>query len=266
MADQSVASRVSSPDESLTQRVLAEAAQAWAIAVKDIRVYYLTPPMVMFGLIMPFFIFFSFSVGRGLDPEDSVARLLAMTTFFTASSAGPVILPLERRTRTFDRLLVAPLSMVTILLGKTLVGAFFGSAVALVPLLAGLVLFQLTIADPFLLVAGVCGGALAFSAVGLLFATIPAQSVGAIMMPSTLLRWPLLFISGIFVPLAEMDPWARAVSFISPLTYTQDLLNHAVLGAGSQSLMLDILALPICLVLFFTVALKLLDMGKQRGD
>lgn len=254
------------PRERLPQRLAAEACQAWAIAVKDVRVYYLTPPMIMFGLIMPFFIFFSFSVARGLSPETSVARLLALTTFFTASSAGPVIVPLERRTRTFDRLLVAPLALVTVLLGKTLVGAFFGIVVALVPLVAGLVLFRFTVADPVLLAGGVVLGSLAFSAMGLLFAAIPTQTVGAIMMPSTLLRWPLLFISGIFVPLAEMDPWARAVSYLSPLTYSQDLLNHAVLGSGAQSLLLDLVALPACLVLFLAVALKLLDLGRRRGD
>jgi ABC-2 type transport system permease protein len=245
---------------------MAEAGQAWAIAVKDVRTYYLTPPMIMFGLIMPFFIFFSFSVARGLAPETSVAKLLALTTFFTASSAGPVILPLERRTRTLDRLLVAPLSLVTVLVGKILVGAFFGIAVALVPLLAGLALFRFSIADLVLLVAALVGGTLAFSAMGLLFAAIPTQSVGAIMMPSTLLRWPLLFISGIFVPLVEMDPWARVVSYLSPLTYSQDLLNHAVLGAGAQSPVLDLLALPACLVLFLGVALKLLELGRRRGD
>ena len=42
------------------QRVLDELAQAWAIAIKDVRVYYLKAPMIMFGLLLPFFLFFSF--------------------------------------------------------------------------------------------------------------------------------------------------------------------------------------------------------------
>ena len=266
MANQLMAGRVPYLDEGPWRRVLAEAEQAWVIAVKDVRVYYLQPPMIMFGLIMPFFIFFSFSVGRGIDPASSVARLLAMTTFFTASSAGPVILPLERRTRTYDRLLVAPVSLVTVLLGKSLVGTFFGIVVALVPLLLGLAFFRTPVADPVVLVVGLIGGSLAFSALGILFGSVPAQSPGAIMMPSTLLRWPLLFISGIFVPLPDMAPWARALSFVSPLTYTQDLFNHALLGSGAQSLALDLVALPLCLVLFLVSALKLHDLGRQRGD
>ena len=252
-------------DESLLERIVAEAAQAWAIAVKDVRIYYLTPPMIMFGLLMPFFMFFSFSVGRGLGPETSVARMVALTTFFTASSAGPVILPMERRTRTIDRLLVAPLSLVTMLLGKTLVGTFFGVVVSLVPLLGGLVIFGAGVAEPLLLAVGLLGGALAFSALGILLASIPADSPGAIMMPSTLLRWPLLFISGIFIPLADMAPWTRAASYVSPLTYTQDLFSYAVLGTGAQSLALDLVALPLSLVLFLVPAMKLHDVSRRLG-
>ena len=264
MDEKPLAGQLSS-DESLLQRIWAETGQALIIAIKDVRVYYLKPPMIMFGLLMPFFMFFSFSIGRGLGPETSIARLLALTTFFTASSAGPVILPLERSTRTFDRLLVAPVSLVTVLLGKCLVGTFFGLAVAMVPLAGGLAVFRMGVSNPALLVFGLMVGSLAFSALGILFASVPAESPGAIMMPSTLVRWPLLFISGIFIPLQDMAPWARALSYASPLTYTQDLLNHAILGAGAQSLTLDLVALPLCLALFLVPALKLHDLSRRLG-
>ena len=49
------------------------------------------------------------------------------------------------------------------------------------------------------------------------------------MMPSTLVRWPLLFISGIFIPLGEMAPWTRALAYLSPLTVV--LLVFLVLAA-----------------------------------
>ena len=158
-----------------------------------------------------------------------------MTSFFTASSAGPVIIPLERRVGTYDRLLAAPMSLVTLLLGKALVGTFFAVLVSVVPLLVGVLWLRVPIANVALLVVGLPLSSLTFSAFGLLFASLPARSVGSVMMPSTLIRWPLLFVSGIFVPLTEMAPWARVLSFLSPLTYTQDLMNHAVLDLGYLS-------------------------------
>jgi ABC-2 type transport system permease protein len=252
-------------NDSLLARIGDEMTQAWAIAVKDVRVYYLTPPMIMMGLLMPFFMFFSFSVKRGLGPEAGVARLLALTTFFTASSAGPVIIPIERQMRTYDRLLAAPVSLITILLGKGLVGIFFGIVTSLTSLLIGLLVWRVTIATPWLLLGGLLLSTAAFSALGLLFASVPGQTVGNILMPSTLLRWPLLFISGVFIPLEEMSAWARILSYLSPLTYTQDLMNHAVLGAGAQGPVLDLVMLPLCLLLFLFPALKLHDRSRKLG-
>jgi len=246
-------------------RLRDEASQAWTVAVKDVRVYYLTPPMIMFGLMLPFFLFFSFSVRREIAMEVGVARLLALTTFFTASSAGPVIIPLERRTGTYDRLLAAPMSLATLLLGKTLVGAFFATLVSLVPLLVGLLALGVTVANPVQLIVGVPLASLAFSAFGLVFASIPTRSVGNIMMPSTLVRWPLMFISGIFVPLEEMATWARILAYVSPLTYAQDLMNHAMLGRGYLNPWLDLALLPVLLVVFLIPAARLHHRARVLG-
>ncbi|MGQ9629948.1 MAG: ABC transporter permease [bacterium] len=88
------------------------------------------------------------------------------------------------------------------------------------------------------------GKLLAVNHIDFAFVSGSAQSPGQVMMPSTLLRWPLLFVSGISIPLREMSFWARALSYASPLTYAQDLMNHAVLGEGAQSLGLDAAVLP----------------------
>jgi ABC-2 type transport system permease protein len=221
--------------------------------------------MIMFGLLLPFFLFFSFSIKRAVAPEVGVARLLALTTFFTASSAGPVIIPLERRVGTYDRLLAAPMSLVTLLLGKAWVGTFFAVLVSVVPLLVGRLWLRVSVADVGLLLVGLPLSSLAFSAFGLLFASVPARSVGSIMMPSTLIRWPLLFISGVFIPLAEMAPWARVLSFLSPLTYSQDLMNHAVLGQGYLSPWLDLALLPLLTVGFLAVGAYLHHRSRIVG-
>jgi ABC-2 type transport system permease protein len=247
------------------RRLQDEMAQAWTVAVKDVRVYYLTPPMLMFGLLLPFFLFLSFSIKREVAAEVGTARLLALTTFFTASSAGPVIIPLERRTGTYDRLLAAPMSLLTLLLGKTLVGTFFAMVVSMVPLLVWLLWLHVTLADTGLLLAGLVLASLAFSAFGLAFASIPTRSVGSIMMPSTLIRWPLLFISGTFIPLGEMAPWIRALAHLSPLTYAQDLMNHAVQGIGLLNLWLDLTVLLLASLLFLLPSVKLHQRSRRLG-
>jgi ABC-2 type transport system permease protein len=116
-----------------------------------------------------------------------------------------------------------------------------------------------------LLVIGLPLSSLVFSAFGLLFASLPARSVGSIMMPSTLIRWPLLFVSGVFVPLAEMAPWMRVLAFLSPLTYTQDLMAHAVPGLGYLSPWLDLALLPLLTAGFLAVGARLHHRSRVVG-
>lgn len=246
-------------------RLKDELAQVWTIASKDIRVYYLQPPMIMFGLALPFFLFFSFSIKRNVSAETGVAQLLAMTTFFMASSAGPVIVPLERKTGTYDRLLAAPMSLATLLIGQTLVGAIFSFIASIVPLLVGVLFLHVVIANPLLLFSGLLLASLAFSAFGMVFGSIPVQSVGSIMMPSTLIRWPLLFISGIFIPLSEMAPWARILSYLSPLTYAQDVINKAVSGVGYFNPWFDLALLVVLVALFLIPAARLHHRSQVLG-
>ncbi|MEA3396524.1 MAG: ABC transporter permease [Chloroflexota bacterium] len=247
------------------QRLRDELVQAWTVTVKDMKVYYLKPGMIMFGFLMPFFMYFSFSVKREMAAAQGVSRLLAMTTFFTAAAAGPFIIPLERRLGTYDRLLAAPMSLITLLLGKTAVGALFAVVTSAFALLVGVLAFGVTIAQPWLLIAGVILGSISFSALGLIFGSIPTRNPGDVQMPSTLLRWGLLFISGIFVPLAEMGAVARTVAYLSPLTYAQDLMNHAVLGVGLLNPWLDMAVLLVSGVLFLLPSVKMHLRSKRLG-
>lgn len=278
-------------NDSWLARAADELAQAWVIAVKDVQAYYLTPTTVLWALLMPFAMWSCFVVRQGMTAELGLARLLAIITFFTPSSVGPVIILLERRMRTYDRLLVAPVSLGMVIVGKSLVGVFFGLAVSLLPLIMGLAIFRVTIASPVLLLISLILSASVFAALGTLFASGSAQMPCQVLIPTMLLRWPLLFISGVFIPLDQMAPWMRALSYVSPLTYAQDLLNHAIVGTsakgpligwmcglqlcqvtlpggllgGLQNPLLDLSMLLCLLVLFFIPALKLHRRSRRLG-
>jgi ABC-2 type transport system permease protein len=85
------------------------------------------------------------------------------------------------------------------------------------------------------------------------------------MMPSTLIRWPLLFISGIFIPLEEMTTWTRGLAYLSPLTYAQDLMNHAVPGAGLLNPWLDLAVLLVSGILFLVPSTLMHRRSRQLG-
>ena len=194
-----------------------------------------------------------------------MSRLLALTIFFTAAAAGPFIIPTERRLGTYDRLLAAPMSLLTLLLGKIAVGAFFAIVVSSVAAIVGILFLDVSVAQPALMIGGIFIGAFTFSTMGLIFGSIPTRNPGDVQMPSTLIRWVLLFVSGVFVPLSEMSTVARGVSYLSPLTYAQDLMNHAVLGTGELALWLNLSILFLSGILFLLPSIKLHKRGRVLG-
>lgn len=107
--------------------------------------------------------------------------------------------------------------------------------------------------------------AFSFSTLGLVFGSMPTTNPGDVQMPSTLLRWGLLFISGVFIPLGEMSPFARAIAYLSPLTYAQDVMNHAVLGNGLLNPWLDLTVLGLSGVLFLIPAIRMHRRAQVLG-
>jgi len=73
-------------------------------------------------------------------------------------------------------------------------------------------------------------------------------------------RFPMLFLSGVFLPVTEMAWPLRLVAAVLPLTYTVDALRHLVLrGAGaSYPLWANLLVLAAFAVVLYVIALRLL--------
>jgi ABC-2 type transport system permease protein len=134
---------------------------------------------------------------------------------------------MERANQTFDRFLTSPVSLFSILLGKTVAGIIYGAGVSVIPVLVGMAFFGSQIVSVGAMIACFALSSLAFSALGIMFASIPGQTPGQVMMPLNFVRIPLLFISGVFTPIGELPTWMQAVSMLSPLTHTVELARYA---------------------------------------
>lgn len=71
-----------------------------------------------------------------------------------------------------------------------------------------------------------------FTSIGLIFASRmkDEQGFGLIM---NFLVFPMLFLSGAFVPFNNFPLWIKIVSYINPMTYGVDGLRYALLGAST---------------------------------
>jgi len=227
------------------------------ITKKDIRIYYNKGPVVSFGLLMPLFLFLAFLIGnRNLSIEFLISGLIGMTLFFTATAVSPIIAPWEAQFGTLERLISAPISITTLIFGDVLASFIFGVGITIVPVVIGLAI-GIEIIHPLILILGIILAGACFSSLGLLLSTPPTNAPSNIMMISTLIRFPLVFISGIFIPLNKMPFWGKVIASISPLTYFTDLTRYSLHGQNFYPITLDLIAIIIFMIIFFILAVEL---------
>lgn len=95
---------------------------------------------------------------------------------------------------------------------------------------------------------------LTFAAFGILFSA-RAQEMPNAMVPMNLVRLPMLFVSGVFVPLEAMPGFLRPIAYLMPLTYAVDAMRQTVLGPLEPLMLLgDMAALSLFLTLFLGAA------------
>ncbi len=230
---------------------------SWAIAKKDVKIYYLTPPTLMFGVLFPLFLFLSFAVGRQVPAGALFPGLIAITLLFSASSIGPAVIPTERRVKTYERLLLAPISAYSVMLGKTLSGFLFSVGIGLFMIVVGFALFDTQISNYAALVLGLLLPALCFAMLGIMLAMFPRENPGDIMLPLNFIRLPLIFVSGVFVPLEQMPLIGQVASWISPLTYANDLIRFAYDGTTTFGPAVDATLLIFFIVAFLVAGIRI---------
>ena len=234
------------------------------VTEKNIRIYYTKAPVMIFGLLFPLFMFLSFYLGRKMDLYLFFPGLLAMSLFFTSSSVGPLITPWEKQAGTYERLLSFPVTINTIILGDVAAGMIFGIIINLIVLITGLIFLNYNV-NVLFLITGVVLASFCFSSLGVLLASPSVRSPSHIMMFSSLIRFPLIFISGIFIPLEKLQGIGKGLSYISPITYLVDLFNFSFKGKHFIPLTVDITALFIFSVIFLFLANRFHQRNLMRG-
>jgi ABC-2 type transport system permease protein len=125
----------------------------------------------------------------------------------------------------------------------------FGIGITVVTIIIGLAL-GLSLLHGITLLAAIFLAACCFSAIGMLLAVPPTNVPSNIMMLSSLIKFPLVFISGIFIPLEQMPAWGLVLAVCSPLTYFTDLVRYSFTEAHYFPVLIDIAALGMFTLVF----------------
>lgn len=106
-------------------------AKAYFIAKKDMRAYYLKPPLISWGLLLPIVFVFAFYLKNPRGIQEVILGLIGLTLLFSSTSMAAIVITFEKRIGALERLLLAPLYPRTIIAGKTLGSTSFGLIITL---------------------------------------------------------------------------------------------------------------------------------------
>jgi ABC-2 type transport system permease protein len=225
----------------------------WNILAKDMRAYYLKPPNISWGIVFPlaWTAMFFIRSGSGLDSIPSLLPgVMAVSVLFGTTSMLAVTVTFEKKGRSFERLLLAPIPLELLMLAKTTGAILFGVANAFVPVIMAAFLTDLSGINWLTLIPAVVLIAVSSTFLGL-FIAVSVSEVFEAQTFSNFFRFPMIFLCGLFFPIEQLPIWLRPLSYILPLTYGADVLHGSVHRPPHMSLLVDFgLLIAFCAVLF----------------
>ena len=226
----------------------------WNIMLKDMRTYYLKPPNISWGLIFPLAWTGMFFIRSGGGRENILTLLpgvMAMSILFGTTSLLAVTVTFEKKNRSFERLLLAPIPLELLMLAKTSGAILFGVVNAFVPVVLALFLTDLSHVTWTAILPAVAMIAISSTFLGL-FVAVSVSEVFEAQTFSNFFRFPMIFLCGLFLPVGSLPVFLRPLSYLFPLTYGADILHGAVLGQAGLPLGLDFsILVGFCMLLFY---------------
>ncbi len=198
---------------------------------------------VLSTIVQPLFFLlilgFGFNIALFPDMEGSYINFLApgiiaMAILFSSMFTGVSVL-WDKQSGFLQEVLVAPVSRLSIVIGRTLGGAtialFQGFIIMIIALLLGVPIIDI----PGLLLTIVIMVLLSFTAVGfgLIIASKMRDFEGFQSLMSLILM-PLLFLSSAFYPISDSLPrWLQVLSYCNPLFYMIDGIRGSLTGVNN---------------------------------
>jgi ABC-2 type transport system permease protein len=191
--------------------------------------------------------------GQGNYLQFIAPGIIGMTIIFTAIFNGMQVI-WDRQFGFLKETMVAPVSRLSIMFGRTLGGATVSTAqgilVLILATIAGFRPISLFDIAPALVIMLLI--ALLFSALGIMVASLLKDMQGFQLIMNFLVM-PLVFLSGAFFPLNGVPSALLLVARFDPLSYGIDALRYFFIGSATFPLVLDISVLAAVTGIFLAL-------------
>ncbi|MGE3274731.1 MAG: ABC transporter permease [Vicinamibacterales bacterium] len=235
----------------------------WRLVWLETKIFLREPLGAIGTVIVPVIVFVvlgRFVGGRPQSAEDAgfltvgLPALAAILIAINAVLSLVTIVAIYRESGILKRLRATPLRPVTILTAHVIVKLMLTAVTLGLTLAAGKRYYPISLDLPVLSFSlALVVSTVSILSVGFLIASIVptarfAQPVGAIIL------YPMIAISGLFVPLDVLPPWLAAVAHAQPLTYAASLLVGIASGDRWLAHIGDLAGLAIVFVVCISLS------------
>ncbi len=232
------------------------------LTLTELKLFWREPEALFFTFIFPaFFLFLTMEIFVSPDaPKEIVINyvmpsLMVLVIASTAIFGVPATIASYRQIKFFKRLKSSPVTPLTIL-GSLALANFIVTLLGIVLLaVMAMLVYDANFAEsPISFLAGFV---LAFVSIAAIFLFIPgiARSERMAITISNIIFLPVMFFSGVFMPLDRLPDWiARYISPFIPVTYAVELLQGLWLGTPLFDLTREVFILVGILCLGLVIA------------
>jgi ABC-2 type transport system permease protein len=174
-----------------------------------------------------------------------VPGIIGMSILFSSTFGGLSML-WDREFGFLKEIMVAPVSRVSIVLGRIAGGATTTLIQAMLILGISVIMgFKVaSVSSVFLALVFMTLISITFLGLGLIFASKMRDMQGFSIVMNFVI-FPLFFLSGALYPLDNFPAWLRSISKVNPLTYGVDGMRSSLIGISSFSTLYDLILLSV---------------------
>jgi ABC-2 type transport system permease protein len=189
------------------------------------------------SLVLPllYLVAFGYGLGRGMNIDGVsyldfvIPGIVALTAFSISFNGAASKLQVDKFFyKSFDELLMSPVSLHSIVIGKALIGVLKGLISSAAILAVGLILAPTLHVTP-LFFSMLLLSCFVFALFGVLIALVINSHQGMSTF-STVVMLPMTFLCGTFFSLSQVPAPVTAVLYVLPLTHSSVCLRAAALG------------------------------------
>src|ERR1700682_2541471 len=239
----------------------------WKLTWIEIKIFMREPLGAIGTILVPVVIFLVIgrTVGRGLTPQSvgvssfirvGLPVLASLLIAVSAVLSLVTIISIYREGGILKRLRATPLRPQTILTAHVLVKLILSAATLALMILAGKRYYPIGVHVPlFSFTIALLLSTWSILSIGFLIASIVptarfAQPIGVIIL------YPMIAVSGLFVPVESLPPVLHAVARVLPLTYAVPLLQGIWNGDAWSAHVSDVAALAVVFVVCTALSAK----------